>query len=83
MLLFCVFVSAEPQMQLKDRTDAGQIRDCQLKVPFPREPLTCIVYDMFKYYNMIVWIWAGNYISFTMAAGFIRLHMPGVKKSRV
>ena len=30
-----------------------------------------------------VWILAGNYISFTIAAGLIRLHMPGVKKSRV
>ena len=35
------------------------------------------------HYNMTVWIWAGNYISFTIAAGLIRLHMPGVKKSRV
>ena len=35
------------------------------------------------YYNMTVWIWAGSYISFTIAAGLIRLHMPGVKKSRV
>ena len=34
-------------------------------------------------YNRTVWIWAGNYISFTIAAGLIRLHMPGVKKSRV
>ena len=34
-------------------------------------------------YNMTVWIWAGNYISFNIAAGLIRLHMPGVKKSRV
>ena len=34
-------------------------------------------------YNMTVWIWAGNYISFTIAAGLIRLHMPGVKKYRV
>ena len=34
-------------------------------------------------YNMTVWILAGNYISFTIAAGLIRLHMPGVKKSRV
>ena len=34
-------------------------------------------------YNMTVWIWAGNYISFTIAAGLIRLQMPGVKKSRV
>ena len=33
--------------------------------------------------NMTVWILAGNYISFTIAAGLIRLHMPGVKKSRV
>ena len=35
------------------------------------------------YYNMTVWILAGNYISFIIAAGLIRLHMPGVKKSRV
>ena len=33
--------------------------------------------------NMTVWILAGNYISFTIAAGLIRLHMPGVKKSHV
>ena len=32
---------------------------------------------------MTVWILAGNYISFTITAGLIRLHMPGVKKSRV
>ena len=35
------------------------------------------------YYNMNVWILAGNYISFTIAAGLIRLHMLGVKKSFV
>ena len=35
------------------------------------------------YYNMTVWVLAENYISFTMAAGLIRLHMPGVNKSRV
>ena len=34
-------------------------------------------------YNMTVWILAGNYIIFTIAAGLIRLHMPGVKKYRV
>ena len=34
-------------------------------------------------YNMTGCILAGNYISFTIAAGLIRLHMPGVKKSRV
>ena len=31
------------------------------------------------YYNMTVWILAGNCINFSMAAGLIRLHMPGVK----
>ena len=36
-----------------------------------------------QYYTMTVWILAGNYISFTTAAGLIRLHMPGVKKYRV
>ena len=42
------------------------------------------VYDQLgAYYNMTVWILAGNYISFTIAAGLIGLHMPGVKKSRV
>ena len=45
------------------------------------KPWTYIVSDM--HYNMTVWILAGNYISFTIAAGLIRLHMPGVKKSRV
>ena len=35
------------------------------------------------YHYMTVWILAGNYISFTIAAGLMRLHMPGVKKSRV
>ena len=39
--------------------------------------------SLIEYYNMTVWIWVGNYISFTIAAGLIRLHMPGVKKSRV
>ena len=34
-------------------------------------------------YNMTVWLLAVNYISFTIATGLIRLHMPGVKKSRV
>ena len=34
-------------------------------------------------YYMTAWILAGNYISFTIAAGLIRLHMLGVKKSRV
>ena len=31
------------------------------------------------YYNMTVWILAQNDINFSMAAGLIRLHMPGVK----
>ena len=31
------------------------------------------------YYNMTVWILARNDIIFSMAAGLIRLHMPGVK----
>ena len=30
-------------------------------------------------YNMTVWILARNDINFSMAAGLIRLHMPGVK----
>ena len=34
-------------------------------------------------YNMTVWILAGNYISFVISAGLIRLPMPGVKKARV
>ena len=32
-----------------------------------------------SYYNMTVWILARNDINFSMAAGLIRLHMPGVK----
>ena len=35
------------------------------------------------YYNMTVWILARNDINLSMAAGLIRLHMPGVKSSRV
>ena len=31
------------------------------------------------HYNMTVWILARNDINFSMAAGLIRLHMPGVK----
>ena len=42
-----------------------------------------IILWVMDYYNMIVWILAGNYISFTIAAGLIRLHLPGVKKSHV
>ena len=30
-------------------------------------------------YNMTVWILARNDIIFSVAAGLIRLHMPGVK----
>ena len=41
------------------------------------------IIEIVEYYNMTVWILAGNYISFTIAAGLIKLHMPGVKKSRV
>ena len=48
-------------------------------LPAGAAPIT----SSFPNYNMTVWIWAGNYISFTIAAGLIRLHMPGVKKSRV
>ena len=43
-----------------------------------RRATVCIIY-----YNMTVWILAGNYISFAIAAGLIRLHMADVKKSRV
>ena len=35
------------------------------------------------HYNMTVWILARKEINFSMAAGLIRLHMPGVKESRV
>ena len=34
-------------------------------------------------YNITVQILTGNYISFTIALGLIRLHMPSVKKSCV
>ena len=42
-----------------------------------------ILVTFIKYYNMTVWILARNDINFSMAAGLIRLHMPGVKQSRV
>ena len=51
-------------------------RNCNYQIdPFP----SSVIGD----YNMTVLIWEGNYISFTIAAGLIRLHMPGVKKSRM
>ena len=53
----------------------------QLK-PLGKITLTTVVNYM-PYYNMTVWILAENYISFTIEAGLIRLHMPGVKKYRV
>ena len=37
------------------------------------------ILGMDKYYNMTVWILARKEINFSMAAGLIRLHMPGVK----
>ena len=41
------------------------------------------IQGIIKYYDMNVWISARNDINFSMAAGLIRLHMPGVKWSRV
>ena len=35
--------------------------------------------DLVSDYNMTVWILARKEINFSMAAGLIRLHMPGVK----
>ena len=35
----------------------------------------CDIWSYGKYYNMDVWIWVGNVISFIMAAGLIRLHI--------
>ena len=40
------------------------------------------IWDLTTNNNMTVWILAENYTSFTIAAGLIRLHMPGVKKYR-
>ena len=34
----------------------------------------CEQRETIDYYNMTVWILAGNYISFTIAAGLIRLY---------
>ena len=46
--------------------------------------VSCLMHIItFLYYNMTVWILAGNYISFTIAVGLIRLRIPGVKKSPV
>ena len=54
--------------------DCGKVDLTAIK----RADIKCV-----EYYTMTVWILAGNYISFTIAAGLIRLHMPGVKISRV
>ena len=35
--------------------------------------------EIANHYNMTVWILAGNDINFTIAAGLVRLHMPGGK----
>ena len=50
----------------------------------PRLPSQWLGYDaslktFVLYYNMTVWILAQNDINFSMAAGLISLHMPGVK----
>ena len=37
------------------------------------------IWDHILNYNMTVWILARKDINFSMAAGLIRLHMPGVK----
>ena len=47
------------------------------------EPIATTLRVVVSHLIMTVWILAGNYISFTITAGLIRLHMPGVKKSRV
>ena len=59
-------------------TASGPAADDENGIPILQREQTKVVN-----YNMTVWILAGNYISFTIAAGLIRLHMPGVKKSRV
>ena len=64
----------------KPNTHIFWMRDCQVQIN-PGETLS--KWGNTAYYNMTVYILAGNYISFTIAAGLIRLHMPGVKKSRV
>ena len=46
-------------------------------------PLEICPVQYIVYYNMTGCILEENYISFTIAVGLIRLHMPGVKKSRV
>ena len=47
---------------------------------------TCDIYNnkqdcvqLIVIYNMTVWILARNDVNFSIAAGLIRLHMPGVK----
>ena len=56
---------------------------CRLPQPFIKQLPESLMLSIARYYNMTVWILAGNYISITIAAGLIMLHMPGVKKSRV
>ena len=54
---------------------------CLISVLIPNTNSKCKnlqVTGMMKHYNMTVWILAGNCINFTIAAGLIRLHMPGV-----
>ena len=64
----------------------GRILNCVVKHPLKILANPFIIGAwMWLYGDIITWLWilAVNYISFTIAAGLIRLHMPGVKKSRV
>ena len=49
-----------------------------IQVYFTGTKAVPIAREMIPNYSMTVWILAGNYISFTIAAGLISLHMPGV-----
>ena len=54
------------------RTDRSPCSPC-------RDHYTVTSCGRVRHYNMTVWILARNDITFSMAAGLIRLHMPGVK----
>ena len=89
-LVACFVRSSDlEQMLLGHHNIASSSKIFQAMVcrPFGAKPMHKAImtfqYPLNPYYNMTVWILAGNYISFTIVAGLIRLYMPGVKKYRV
>ena len=69
-----------PQVQVLQSTKAINMRVMVLAIRIYLYYLWPLLLPWINFnYNMTVWILARNDINFSMAAGLIRLHMPGVK----